>query len=116
MSKDTTITEIVLDFHNVKTQSYRTFYCDGVFGALTPSGKVYLDLYLERLPIPKSVKMKLTEGENGSTETQELSRAGKEGVIREMECGLIFDIPTALKIRDFLDQKIKEFQDRAENL
>ena len=39
----------VLEFHYIKNQSYRSYYVDGVFGGLTPKGKLSMQFFLEIL-------------------------------------------------------------------
>ena len=36
---------------------------------------------------------------------------GKDGIIREIECGLVMDIPIAKTLRDWLDDKIKAYEE-----
>jgi hypothetical protein len=101
----TKITEI--DFHYLKTSSYRSYYFNGIFGGLTPNGSIYMELFLERRPTPIKVKHKIKEtGEIGD----EIEKDTKKGIIREIECGLIMDINTATRLRDWIDGKIEEYE------
>ena len=98
-----------VDFHYLKTSSYRSFRVDGAFGGLTPKGEIYLELYLERQVTPKIVTHEINK--NGQL-GKELKREGKRGMIREVECGISLDIVTAQTIRDFLDKQINDFKDK----
>lgn len=97
-----------IKFDYIKTNSYRNYHVDGLFGGLTPNGYIHMDLFVERNPIPNWVEQDL----------QELGIPGKEikrnitteGIIRQIECGLIVDIKTAVAIRDWLNNKINDFQ------
>lgn len=99
------ITEI--DFHYLKTNSYRSYHIDGFFGGWTPPGNLYIELFLERAPTPTMVRHKIKDtGDVGD----EIIREGKSGFIREIECGLVMDIKAAKVLRTWLDQKIGEFE------
>lgn len=103
--KDTKLEEI--DFHYLKTHSYRTYHVDGIFGGLTPRGNLYMELFVERGPTPTLIRNKLTKsGKVGD----EVIREGKTGFIREIECGLMMDIETAKVIRGWLNTKIEDFE------
>ena len=95
-----------LDFHYLKTPCYRTYHVDGIFGGIAPNGNLYMELFIERFPTPKVVRCKLTPEGPG----EEVSREGKDGVIREVEGGLVMNINTATTLRDWLDGKINEYK------
>lgn len=95
-----------IDFHYLKTNSYRTYHVDGIFGGLTSRGNLYAELFLERNATPKMVKHKVKEtGELGD----EILREGKKGFIRQIECGLMMDINTAKTFHTWLGDKINDF-------
>ena len=94
-------------FHYKKLENYRSYYIDGVLGGISPSGKIYMEPFLDRGPTPLTITQLVDKsGQIG----EEVAREGKEGLIRQIECGLTFDIPTAIKIRDWLDEKIKLYE------
>ncbi len=92
--------------HYLKTSSYRTYYVDGVFGGLTPNGKIYMELFLQRLVTPQTIEYKVEEAGLG----KEIGRIGKEGLIREIEAGLIMDIESAKVFRNWIDDKVKQIE------
>lgn len=61
--------------------------------------------YTERPAIPQSMVHEIGPGGLG-TEIRE-DREGKDGVVREVDCNLMFDLNTARNIRTWLDQQIK---------
>ena len=89
--------------HYIKTNNYRSYHADGVFGGLTPNKKVYMEFFLQRQVTPKIIEYSVTKGELGA----EVKREGKEGFVREIEAGIIMDIDVARVLRDWLDDKIK---------
>ena len=95
-----------IDFHYLKTSSYRTYHVDGIFGGLTPQGNLYAEIFLERKPTPTMIRQKVKEtGELGD----EVLREGKSGFIREIECGLIMNIDSAKDFHKWLGDRIAEF-------
>lgn len=103
--KKTVILPKTIDIHYLKTNNYRTYHIDGIFGGLTGYNKLYIELFIERGATPQITQHEITpEGMIG----KEINRAGKKGIIREIEAGLIMDISTAKIIRDWLDEKIIE--------
>ncbi len=92
-----------LELHYLKTNDYRSFHVDGVFGGITPKGNIYMELFLERAPTPKKIVYELNE--NG-TLGKEVSHESKAGLIREIEAGIVLDLATAESINSWLKEKI----------
>jgi len=99
-----------IEFHYLKTNSYRSFHVDGIFGGITPKGNIYMELFLERAPTPKSIVREFND--DGSL-GKELSRQCKTGLIREVEAGVVVDLATAEAIRNWLTNKIKVLKSRS---
>src|ERR1035437_6274980 len=95
-----------IDLNYLKTHSYRTYFTSGAFGGITPKGQVYMELYVERGVTPQIVTHQINE--NGSL-GKEVKRDGKVGVIREIECGVIFDIETAKTMKKWLEDRINDY-------
>ncbi len=97
-----------IEIHYKKTSNYRSYHADGVYGGLTPNKKLYMEFFIQRQVTPQLVEHKVTkEGNLG----KEIKRIGKKGIIREIEAGFIMDIEIAKVLRDWLDEKIKGYED-----
>jgi hypothetical protein len=97
------IMEKSIDFHYIKLPDYRVFHVDGAIGGATPKGGLSISFFSERAAIPQSVTHALTEtGALGS----ETNRVSKQGIIREIECGILFDLATAKDIHEWLGKHI----------
>lgn len=97
-----------IKFHYIRTPGYRNYHVDGIFGGITPKGLLHMDLFVERNPISSMVEQEITEsGTPGKVIEKKIET---DGIIRQIECGLIIDLNTAGSIRDWIDAKIKEFQ------
>ena len=100
-----------VDVHYIKTSSYRTYYADGVFGGLTPTGKLYMEFFIHRPVTPQVIKYKVTP--EGFISEEETERVGKTGIVRQIEAGLEMDIETAKVLRVWLDNKILESETKS---
>jgi hypothetical protein len=96
-----------ITFNYIKIPSYRTYHVDGIFGGLTPRGKIYCELFIDRNPTPQTAVHELSE--DGYLSGTPKEQTGKGGVIREIECGIIFDIDTAKTFKEWLDSRIKQY-------
>ncbi len=88
-----------------KTNNYRVYHTDGIYGGITPNGNVYMAIFNERRPIPQ-----IEEYDVESGKAVLKSSEGKDGIIREVEAGLIFNYPTLILLRDWMNDKIKQFE------
>jgi hypothetical protein len=98
-----------IKFYYMKGPDFRTIHCDGAIGGITPRGLVHLAVFSERLAIPKVTVQELTsEGRLGNELSNE--RETLDGIVRQMEVDLFFGEETAVKLREWLDERIKELQ------
>jgi len=104
MSKDDNKT---VDFHYIKTNNYRNYYANGIFGGITPRGELQIDFFIERQVIPQIATYNISDdGKNlGDIKKTE----GKSGFIREIDCGVILNMDVAISFHQWLGQKIEEF-------
>lgn len=98
-----------LEYHYLKVKSYRNVHGDGFFGGITTRGLIHMAVYSERRPIPKKAYYPVL-GADGKglflDKEDETKRIGLEGVIRELEVGIFFDLPAAIELRKWLNDKI----------
>lgn len=94
-----------IQFFYLKNALFRTLHVDGVVGGLTPRGLIHLAVYSERPAIPQIITQGITaEGRLG----EELSREGKEGIVREIDADLLMSKATAVELRNWLSDRILE--------
>lgn len=100
-----------VQFHYIKSPSYREVACHGVFGGPTPQGLLWVSLFSERGPIPRIVEYSI-EGKPGDViEFSEATAApthieSRAGVIRHVEISTYLDHETAKKLHHWLGQQI----------
>lgn len=104
---DKQVQSLPIALHYLKTNNYRTFHVDGVFGGPTPRGDIYMELFTERAPTPRVVFHQLKEDFSLG---EEISRESKEGVIREVEAGIVMNLHTAEIVNKWLSEKIKKMK------
>jgi len=92
--------------HYIKTPNYRTFHSDGFYGGITPTGKIYVEMYIDRNPTPKEVTH-LIDPKSGKL-GDEVDRISKDGSVREIEGGIIFDMKVAEGLMVWLKEKIEQ--------
>jgi hypothetical protein len=96
-----------LSFQHIKSNSFRILHADGATGGLTPRGQILVAFYNERLPIPESVTHHLgPDGVLGDEIIEE--RKTKAGIIREVEIGVMMDVPVAQALHVWLGQVLAE--------
>jgi hypothetical protein len=100
MATDTT----KVPFHYIKSNSFRVVHVDGAIGGPTPGGLIFASLYSERAAIPQMMVHDVVEGHVGAERLDE--RIGKEGVVREIEVGLMIHVETAKLIVKWLQEKV----------
>jgi hypothetical protein len=93
-----------LKFHYVKSVHYRTLHADGIWGGPTPTTDgIYIAFYNQRFPIAQTT---IHEIRPDGTLGKELSREGKDGVIREVEVGVTVDVATAHHLHKWLTEQL----------
>lgn len=95
-----------IEFHYLKSNAFRVLHVDGVYGGISPDGKINLSVYNQRRPIPKKITHELEGNILGDEITEK--RESKQGVIRELEANLVMDATTAIALRDWLNEKIDQ--------
>ncbi len=98
-----------IDIHYIKGNFFRIIQVDGGYGGITPRGLIHLDLFNERAPIPVVQKFRIDNEGNLSDEVIE-DRISKQGLIREVEVGIVFNISTAKSIKKWLEDKISQLE------
>jgi hypothetical protein len=99
----------VVRFHYLKSNAYRVIHVDGIVGGQTPTGLLHFSFYTERLPIPTLVEHAATDLGGGQMRLgKEIRREGKDGIVRDVEVGVIMTVDMAMKLRGWLDDKISK--------
>jgi hypothetical protein len=93
------VSPTAVKFHLIKGNFFRVIHVDGAVGGITPSREIFLSLYNERAAIPQLVEQAISaDGSLG----QEISRDGKDGIVREIEVGVMLNAQVAQGIAEWL--------------
>lgn len=97
-----------IEFNLHKAPYHRTFHVDGIYGGLTPDGKLSIDFFNQNFPLPTAT---IHEMVDLYTVGKEIGRKGdKPRVIeRLIETRVMMDISVAKTFRTWIDGKIKEY-------
>jgi len=91
-------------FHYIKGNFFRVVHADGAIGGLTPNRGIFLSLFSERGAIPQVVEQ--TVNPDG-TPGEEKTRVGKEGLVREVEVGVMMSGSAAKRIAEWLLKQVQ---------
>ncbi len=97
-----------VETHYIKNHDFKTIEGSGIFGGLTNNGKINVNFFTDRAPIPKKIILEI-DPLTGKI-IQEIERDSKEGIIREVQFGVLLNIDTAKNIVEWLTQKIDEYE------
>ncbi|NVJ46463.1 MAG: hypothetical protein HWE07_05020 [Cytophagia bacterium] len=100
-----------IETHYIKNHDFKTVEGSGIFGGLTNNGQININFFTDRAPIPKKIILDV-DPSTGKI-IQEIERDSKEGVIREVQFGVLLNIETAKNIVGWLNQKIEEHQQQS---
>jgi len=90
-------------FDYIKSNFFRVVHADGAIGGPTPNGNIQMNLWSQRAPIPTHVVYQMSGGVIGN----EVEREQRDAIVREVEAGIVLDLPTAISVRDWLDRQIQ---------
>lgn len=93
-----------IKFHLIKGNLFRVIHADGAIGGLTPNRDVFVSLFSERAAIPQLIEQTLNaDGSLGP----EIKRESKDGIVREVEIGIILNARTAKDLSEWLAKQVE---------
>ena len=95
----------VIRFHHLKAPDFTTKHVDGALASEAIQGGVLLVFFIERYAIPQMVEHELKED---GTVGDVVKIEGKEGIIREIQTGIILGEDGARNLRDRLNEIFEE--------
>jgi hypothetical protein len=94
--------------HFVKNNDFKTVPGSGVFGGITSSGLINMVIFTERVPLPENIIVEIDD-ELGTIK-REVSREIKQGTMRELQMGVLFDIETAKATANWLNSHVESLE------
>jgi hypothetical protein len=104
-----------LTVHYIKSNLFRVIHVDGALGSITPRGFIHAAFFSERMPIPLECTFPVemtTGGESSVDLDHEIAdqRKSKEGLIREVEIDVMFDLNSAKAFAKWLNSRISDLE------
>jgi hypothetical protein len=93
------VPQSAVKFHYIKGNFFRVIHADGAIGGTTPSRSIFLSLFSERGALPKVIEQAINA--DGSLGV-EVGRETKDGVVREIEVGVMLNARAAKGIAEWL--------------
>jgi hypothetical protein len=98
-----------ITFHFIKSANFQEILMEGVWGGLTPHGRIQMAIYNERQPIPKTATYEVKGNRLGGEITEE--RESLQGIVRNIEANVVMDLEAAEMLRSWLDDNIKRLKE-----
>lgn len=99
-----------IEFNYIKGSNFRVVHADGAMGNGTPSGNLFLVFYSERFPLPDSQTFSISEEGRVIGEVTEKRKVNSNGVMREVEVGVMLDINVAKGMVVSLSHLIRQLE------
>lgn len=94
-----------LQYHLIKSNLFRVIYAEGVYGGISPAAHIRATFFNERQPLPQMIEHEVSPvGLLGN----EVARAGKSGIVRELEADVVMSLETAVIFHKWLGEKIEQ--------
>ena len=95
-----------IEIHNKISPIFQQINVDGAHGGITPQGKINLNFFAERFPIPKSTVFEVENNKICSKISD--SEDSKKGIIREYHFGVYMNLETARGLSLWLQERINQ--------
>ena len=102
-----------IQFKYVIPEQLPDCYTNGAFGGVTPRGEIHIHFYSERNPVPKEAVASIEKKDGSIKKIEEITGSD---VIRLVQASLVMDVNTAVSIRNWLDDRIKNVHEIQEGL
>ena len=100
-----------VSFTYAKSNLFRVIHSDGVIGSLTPKNDLFISFYHERQPLPDKLIYEITEEGTLGKEKEDKRVVSTEGILREMEVGVVIDLNFARNLSLWLTKIIQQAEE-----
>lgn len=95
--------------HYIKASQFRAVHVDGVYGGVTPTGKIHMAAYSQRMAIPQQVVQYISPDGRLESEIPEKT-VTRGGIVRDLEVDLVVDKDVAASMIEWLKDKIDSLE------
>ncbi|HKV38014.1 MAG TPA: hypothetical protein VJX67_02285 [Blastocatellia bacterium] len=94
-----------LEVRYSKGANFRVLHADGIYGGILPNLNIHMAFFVERGPLPNFVRYNISP-EGMLIGEDESSKSIEQGIVREVETVVVFDINTAKSVFQWLKEKL----------
>ncbi len=94
-----------VETHFIKNNDFRTVQCSGAFGGVTSNGLINMNMYTDRVVIPNTITLEVDEKDG--QHLREIGRESKNGIVREVQFGMLIDVNVAKSLVEWINEQIK---------
>lgn len=98
-----------LKFKYVIPDHVKDCHVTGAWGGISKRGDIHLHFFNERPAIPNHIIVEVSDNDKI---IQEVEKEAGGDFIRLIQASIVMDIPTAISIRNWMDNMIKTFEER----
>ena len=99
-----------ITFNYIKSNHFRVVHADGVMGNETPGNDLFIGFYNERIPLPDALTYEIDEEGNLGKEILEERNVKTDGILREVEVGVVLDLDMAKALVLWLSSMIQQIE------
>ena len=104
-----------IQFNYIKSNHFRVIHADGVIGNGTPRNALYIGFYSERIPLPDTLTYQVDEKGRLGKELLEEREIKSEGILREVEVGVVVDLDMAKALVLWLSNMVRQIEGNETN-
>lgn len=98
-----------VNFHLVKSPEFRSVHVEGMYGGISPHGYINGAVYTERGALPQLIVHAVDDRGVLGKELKD-ERAGKTGIVRELQVNLVMDEKVARGVAKWLNERADELK------
>ena len=99
-----------IHFNYIKSNNFRVVHADGVIGNGTPRNDLFIGFYSERVPLPDTLTYEIDEKGKLGKEVLEERETKSDGILREVEVGVVVDLDMAKALVLWLSNVIRQIE------
>lgn len=98
----------ILKIKYTKSDDHQSYTASGVYGGIELSGYISMNFYRDNLPLPEFADMEVDSQTKKILKTKH--PPNDYNVIREIKSSIIVDLENAKRIKNWLNDRIKELE------
>ena len=101
-----------IKFRYIFADNYNPTLASGVYGGVTPDGRLVVNFFLERQGLPHSETYELSDAGLLGNEVSQEPEDYRQTLVRFVNMGVVLDLKSAKVISEWLGKQIQELERR----